>query len=330
MQTSRTPPREMLDMPRECAKDLIRDYVVEGWSLEEIVSGHMSCNRDAYAAQVGAVGGRVVDHAGQTRRIGRTEVLVTRCLGTQTFARFQVADLMAEIIRESPPKPKTLADVFQEEETRKPAEAALKRRKRTVLRRYYAGQCRNLLCGQQLGQWGWIESDGGRNRLYCDDNCKVAAHRYRKREAERAKTLHYHGDLRDYWQRNDLHGEVVLKLQAILLDYGKDAALAATETVLLALAGQREGERKQHMILIEQTMLGGQDLDFEEVLLDEFRIPAGWEHWCEFTGRAPLATLQILQAYIQERLEQCQHALAGRARLKELGAALAGAETRNS
>ncbi len=322
MSTKEASPRAMLDMPRECAKDLIRDYVVDGWSLEEIVDGHMSCNRDAYAAQIGAVGGRELDQTtGKMRRIGRTEILVTRCLGTQTFARFQVAEVMAEIIRETPPRPKTLADVFQAEEVCPPVTPVPQRRKqRTVLRRYYAGHCRNPLCGQELGQWGWIEADGGRNRLYCDDNCKVAAHRYRKRETERAKTLQYHGDLRDYWQRNNLDGEVVLKLQAILLDHGKDAALAATETVLLALSGQQERERKQQMILIEQTMLGGQELDFEEVLLDEFRVQHGWEHWCEFTSHAPLASLQLLSDYIQARLEQRQQALAGRARLKELSA----------
>jgi hypothetical protein len=321
-------PREMLDMPKECAKDLIRDYVVDGWSLDEIVDGHMSCNRDAYAAQIGAVGGRALDQTtGKMRRIGRTKILVTRCLGAQTFVRFSVAEIMAEIIRETPPKPKTLADVFQEEEARKPAETtAPQRRKRAVLRRYYAGQCRNPLCGRELGKWGWIEADGGRNRLYCDDNCKVAAHRYRKCEAKRAQTLLYHGDLRDYWQANDLHGEVVLKLQAILLDYGKDAALAATETVLLALAGQQEAERKQQVALIEQTMLGGQDLNFEEVLLDEFRIHKGWENWCEFTSHAPLASLRILSNYIQARYEQRHQALAGRKRLHELSNALLAPE----
>ena len=94
---------------------------------------------------------------------------------------------------------------------------------------YMAGDCEH--CGRELGM---IEVEGGRQRQYCSDRCKMAAYRARRQEEYRNKCLLRNTELRDYWKENHLDGQVLALLQEILVAHGKAAARTATDAVLLA------------------------------------------------------------------------------------------------
>ena len=77
----------------------------------------------------------------------------------------------------------TLADIFRQEE--QPIPAISRTRKRYVTyRSYMGGNCQN--CDEPLGL---IETEGGRDRHYCNTNCRVQHHRNLQREKQRASML---------------------------------------------------------------------------------------------------------------------------------------------
>jgi hypothetical protein len=94
---------------------------------------------------------------------------------------------------------------------------------------YYAGDCQN--CGEPMGIQ---EVYGGRQRLYCSDKCRKAAHRAKKQRAARLALLSYNSELRQLWDDNEIKDPVLARLQDMLVEHGKDAAKQATETVILA------------------------------------------------------------------------------------------------
>jgi hypothetical protein len=99
---------------------------------------------------------------------------------------------------------------------------------------YMAGFCQH--CGKDMGL---IDQAGGRNRKYCNDSCKMAAFRNREKERNRDHILEYNSILRDYWQESGITGEVLTRLQDLLVEYGADAARHATDTVLIAIKQTR-------------------------------------------------------------------------------------------
>ncbi len=94
---------------------------------------------------------------------------------------------------------------------------------------YQAGDCGH--CGKPMGLQ---EVDGGRQRQYCSDRCRKAAHRTKKQRAARLALLQYNSELRQLWEENEIQGPVLSHLQDILVEHGKAAAKDATETVVLA------------------------------------------------------------------------------------------------
>ncbi len=205
--------------------------------------------------------------------------------------------------------PRSLAAIFaQEPAPRKKAPA--------VYRSYMGGRCQNPACGADLG---YIETEGGRDRLYCNDACRVAAFRTRQRETKRAEKLQYNAELRAYWKLHNIHGEVLLRLQEILLQHGKKAAKAATDAVLVALAAAQEAGSQEHFRLIDEIMAGGAATDFEELRLTDFRVAAGFEAWSTFVSGATLTTLRQLRGYFYEVRQREYQKAQARKRLKELG-----------
>ena len=87
---------------------------------------------------------------------------------------------------------------------------AMKKRAATY-RSYIGGNCQN--CNEPLG---FIETEGGRDRHYCNATCRVQHHRRQKTEQKRAATLQFNSELRDYWHEQSIRGEVLLRLQEIL------------------------------------------------------------------------------------------------------------------
>lgn len=94
---------------------------------------------------------------------------------------------------------------------------------------YQAGNCE--FCGEPIGL---VETDGGRQRRYCSDKHRKAAHRARKLREQRRALLQYNSELCQFWEENEITGPVLAHLQDILVEHGKQAARDATETVILA------------------------------------------------------------------------------------------------
>src|SRR5437879_184640 len=86
-----------LESARDCAKDYLRDYVQEGWTLEELIGGHIATHQPAYDMQIGVQGGKVVDPEGHQRTLKPDQVLVTCVNGTKCFVILDLAELIAEI-----------------------------------------------------------------------------------------------------------------------------------------------------------------------------------------------------------------------------------------
>ncbi len=85
------------------------------------------------------------------------------------------------------PHMRALIDVFIEE-LEEPPRVELPtigtKKRMSTYRSYMGGDCVN--CGQWLGH---IETEGGRDRHYCNATCRVQHHRKQQREKQRAATL---------------------------------------------------------------------------------------------------------------------------------------------
>lgn len=220
---------------------------------------------------------------------------------------------MQEYDNEQSREPLTLAEIFTQEEQPTPPQREKKRP--AVFRSYNGGSCQNPDCGDYIG---YIEADGGRDRLYCSDKCRVAAYRKRQREKKREAILQHHGELRDYWKLHGIRGEVLARLQEILLQYGKKAARAATDAVLVALAAAEQAGSQEHFKLIDEIMLGGEAIGFPEIKHEDFRIAPGWQGWTDFVSNTTINFLRQMRGYLYERQRQEYQKAQARQRLEAL------------
>ena len=297
---------QMQDTARACVKDFIRPFVRTGWSLHQLIDGLNSVTRPEYGVQIGK-GGPITDQSYQSRIIERGQVVVTSVGGRSCWIALDLAEVVAEITEEMSEYPeKLLVDVFAEEReepqhVEMPTKGAKKRA--PTYRSYMAGDCAN--CGQWLGL---VEVEGGRDRHYCNATCRVQHHRKQQREKNRAATLQYNSELRDYWQEHGVRGEVLLRLQEILLQHGKAAARAATDAVLVALTAQEQAGISERAQLIDDVLLGGGSIGHEAIILDDFRLDAGVDAWCQFVSGASISSLRTVKEYVKHR----QYAIEGR------------------
>jgi len=208
-----------------------------------------------------------------------------------------------------------------------PPEPSLFSDERVFLPLVNANRCRGCLelvcvdmrdCANCSEPFGLIETEGGRDRHYCNTTCRVQYYRKQQREKKRAATLQYNSELREYWHEHGVRGEVLLRLQKILLQHGKAAARAATDTVLVALRANEQAGSQEQFRLIDEILLGGEEIGFPEVRLDEFRVPQGVQRWTEFVSGTPTRMLRQMRGYLIERKQQEQHKVRGRKRLEAL------------
>src|SRR5262249_16747551 len=59
--------------------------------------------------------------------------------------------------------------------------------------------------------------------------------------------------------------------------------------------------RAEHFRLIDEIMVGGEAIGFEELSLEEFRIAAGFEGWSQFVSHASNESLKEIRYYLEER-----------------------------
>ncbi len=340
MQEGQEEPRR-LDTARVCAKDLIRSYVLDNWTPRELSKGHMQHGGPDYHAQIGAMSGYIVDYQSKRRSVNSQQVIVTEVENTPCWAAFDLLELMAEIKNEAKgyrqisiddlfsqepeseeeEDARSLAAIFAaqdqeaEELLQQAAQPPAPRKQPAIYRSYMGGYCKH--CGEWLGH---IETDGGRDRLYCNNKgkCRQAHHRQLEREKKRAEVLQHHGGLRDYWQEHNIHGETLARLQEILIRHGKEAARAATDAVLMALAAQAQAGSQEQFKLMDEIMVRGEALNFPEVRLDEFRIPAGVQGWTDFVSNTTNSFLRQMRGYLYDLQQREQQAAAGRKKLEAL------------
>src|SRR5438445_11248918 len=139
---------------------------------------------------------------------------------------------------------------------------------------YMAGFCR--YCGEDLG---YIDQAGGRNRQYCNDTHKQAAHRKRKEIDKRNKVLLRNGELSEYWQEHGITGAILSTLQDLLIAHGKDAARKATDLVILTRQLERDARSSERTSLIEQVMASSEACMLEMIDLEDNRnelVLTGW------------------------------------------------------
>ncbi len=88
--------------------------------------------------------------------------------------------------------------------------------------------------------------------------------------------------------------------------------------LLVACAAQQQAGNNEQARLIDEIMLGGEAIGYEEVQLNEFRIPAGVGGWAEFVSCASTNLLRQMRGYLYERQYQQQQKTQARKRLEEL------------
>ena len=301
-----------LETARECAKDFLRPLVEAHWSLNRIISEQIGVNFAEYSLWIGK-NKAITDQQYQQRIIQRGQLVVTHVGEISCFVKLDIAEIVAAIRDEERGylQP-TLVDLLSQEEPA-PARSASRKKKYAGYRSYIGGNCQN--CNEPLG---FIETEGGRDRHYCNARCRVAHHRKQQREQKRAAVLQYNSELRDYWQEHSVRGEVLLRLQEILFQHGKEAARTATDAVLVALAAQTQVGNQEQFRLIDEILLGGEAISYPEIRLDEFRIAQGVEAWANFTSSTTLSTLRQMRGYLIELRQHEHFKEQGRKRLEAL------------
>src|SRR5262249_55953050 len=83
-----------------------------------------------------------------------------------------------------------------------------------------------------------VKAGTGRRRHYCNDKCRVADFRKRRRSAAQ---LVAQTELQERWKQHLILNIVSHLLQDLLQQYGVECAHAATEAILLAISEQHEG-----------------------------------------------------------------------------------------
>src|SRR5579884_3609578 len=143
---------------------------------------------------------------------------------------------------------------------------------------------------------------GHRRRQYCDDTCKQAAYRARRREAEL--------DRYEIQQREELQqqiaawrarwGDLVPETLQLLatLSAGMAARVAAAIRAEVARAVRSQSEERT--TLVETILFGGEQVNHPAILTENVSLAPGLDAWVAFCSYADLAELLQLrdQVYI--------------------------------
>jgi hypothetical protein len=177
-------------------------------------------------------------------------------------------------------------------------------------------RCGNPACGLPIAVL-----QGHRPRQYCNDACRMAAHRARviaenqARDAALQLQLALHE--REVWRERfgDLLSASLDLLRHLRITYG--AALA--EQMAAALSAERDEGRKslveERATLIDEIMLTGEQVDFLAVVTETFELAPGIFGWSAFCGSASVEQLRLARdaAYLKLQVKR------GRLKLAELG-----------
>jgi hypothetical protein len=206
--------REEKDDAREAVKAIVRLFLDDGTSEEEIIAMVGPAATGNWRIQMG---GEVIDQ-GELRALHRQIAAIGP--GRLYWAIFEVAEVIAELRREEelraaaepPPAP-----AIQEE----------------------AERCR--YCGSAVEV---NKARAGRMRHYCNDTCRVADYRRRKRDSHSAALVQeQHEHLQEMWKDPRISSQCFTRLYNLFVHYGPEAAHVATEAVLF-YGNSEQGKRQ--------------------------------------------------------------------------------------
>jgi hypothetical protein len=154
-------------------------------------------------------------------------------------------------------------------------------------------RCENPACGLPI-----VVLAGHRRRQYCNDTCRMAAHRariFRENQARyEALQLQLALHEREVWRERfgDLLPASLDLLRHLRITYG--AAMA--EQMAAALRAERDEGRKslaeERAALIDETMLAGEQLDFPAIATETFDLAPTVFCWSAFCGSASIEQLR--------------------------------------
>lgn len=177
-------------------------------------------------------------------------------------------------------------------------------------------RCGNPACGLPI-----VVLAGHRRRQYCNDACRMAAHRARIIAENQARyealelqlALHE----REVWRERfgDLLPTSLDLLRQLRITYSE----ALAEQMAAALRAERDEGRKslaeERAALIDETMLAGEQLDFPVIATETFDLAPTVFCWSAFCGSASIEQLRQARdaAYLKLQVQR------GRLKLAELG-----------
>lgn len=177
-------------------------------------------------------------------------------------------------------------------------------------------RCGNPACGLPI-----VVVPGHRPRQYCNDTCRMAAHRARIARENQARyealelqlALHE----REVWRKRfgDLLPASLDLLRHLCVTYSE----ALAEQMAAALRMERDEGRKslaeERATVIDETMLAGEQLDFPAIATETFDLAPSVFCWSAFCGNASIEQLRQARdaAYLKLQAKR------GRLKLAELG-----------
>ena len=165
-------------------------------------------------------------------------------------------------------------------------------------------RCQNPNCGLPI-----VVIAGHRRRQYCDNACKMAAHRARLEAVNQARyealqleiAQREREELRRRW--GDLLPETVDLLRHLRTTYG----IMVADQVAGAITAERDFSRKsmfeERCMLIDAILLAGEQLDFPIMIAEAFELQPGVFAWHAFCENANLEHLRLVRDTVHLKLQ---------------------------
>jgi len=165
-------------------------------------------------------------------------------------------------------------------------------------------RCQNPACGLPIE----VIPDH-RRRKYCDDACKMAAHRARviAENQARYEALQLQLALREREEWRERWGDLLPASLDLLRHLRITCGVPLAEQVAAALKAERDEGRKnsaeERTTLLEEIMLAGEQIDFPAIATETFELQPGVFAWSAFCGRASIEDLRMAREAVHLKLQ---------------------------
>jgi hypothetical protein len=165
-------------------------------------------------------------------------------------------------------------------------------------------RCGNPACGKTL-----VVIAGHRRRQYCDDACKMAAHRARIAAENQARyealqlelAQREREELRQRW--GDLPPQAFDLLRQLRMTYGITLAEQVAGVLSIVRDEARKSLVEERAALIDEIMLVGEQVDFPALVTEAFDLPPDVFAWSAFCGDASIEDLRLAREAAHLKLQ---------------------------